>query len=418
MSGPVNMRDKGKQLKQFDVCIIGGGLTGLSLAALLSESDLSIAIVEQSPLPIAPVRPKKQDYALRVSAINLASMCLFQHLGIKPALLSSRSSAYRSMQIWDANSDAHIRFDANDIDSDQLGYIIENNIIINNIYDILKVQKNIFFYTDTLQSFELKTDGIEIKLENGALNTQLLVGADGQFSKVRTLARIPTELGTFNQTALVCRIGTELPHLQTAYQCFHHSGPIAYLPLADGSSSIVWSCDTDKAGQLQQLDDVSFAEAIEEAMQSTLGALQILGPRGAFPLAQQHASRYIDSRIALIGDAAHRTHPLAGLGANLGLQDAAVLAETLQVAKFQNRPIYSMATLRKYERIRKHQNALVLDAMAAFKSGFASHTPGLVALRTLALNSADKLPFLKTQITQLATGVRGDLPKVCLPSGN
>jgi 2-octaprenylphenol hydroxylase len=412
------MQGTGTALKQFDVCIIGGGLTGLSLAALLSESDLSIAIVEQSPLPVVPARPNNEDYALRVSAINLASMRLFQHLGIKPALLNSRASAYRAMQIWDANSEAHIEFDADDIDSNQLGLIIENNIIINTIYDILKVQNNVSFYTDTLQNFALKADSIEIELENGLLDAQLLVGADGQFSKVRTLAKIPTELGTFKQTALVCRIQTELSHRQTAYQCFHHSGPIAYLPLADGSSSIVWSCDTDKVGELQQLDDASFAAAIEAALQSTLGEVQILGPRGAFPLAQQHASRYIDSRIALIGDAAHRTHPLAGLGANLGLQDAATLAETLQAAQIQNRPLYSMATLRKYERTRKHQNALVLDAMAAFKSGFASRMPGLTALRELALNSVDKLPFLKTLITQLATGVRGDLPEVCRPSRN
>ena len=135
-------------------------------------------------------------------------------------------------------------------------------------------------------------------------------------------------MGTFNQTALVCRIQTELPHRQTAYQCFHHSGPIAYLPLADGSSSIVWSCDSDEANCLRQLDDKAFADTVENALQSKLGGVDILSPRGAFELAQQHASAYFDSRIALIGDAAHRTHPLAGLGANLGLQDAAVTSRS------------------------------------------------------------------------------------------
>jgi 2-octaprenylphenol hydroxylase len=405
-----------KKVAHHDICIVGGGLAGLSLAALLSELDLSIAIVEPTPLPIDPVRPEKDDYALRVSAVNLASMRLFEHLGIKATLLDSRASGYQKMQIWDANSDAFIQFDANDIDAEQLGYIIENNIIINSIYDILKASNNIVLYSDSLLDINHKTDCIEMTLEKNQLNAKLLVGADGQFSKVRTLANIPTELGTFNQTALVCRIQTKHPHQQTAYQCFHHSGPIAYLPLADGSSSIVWSCDTDKAGQLSQLDDKALAKAIQGAMQSVLGTVKILGPRASFPLAQQHASAYIDKRIALIGDAAHRTHPLAGLGANLGLQDAAVLAETLQEAIQQRRPIHNTSTLRKYERIRKHQNALTLDSMAAFKAGFASRSPGLTSLRAMALNSVNLSPIIKTGITRMATGISGDLPKVCQPA--
>jgi 2-octaprenylphenol hydroxylase len=403
-------------MTHYDICIIGGGPAGLSLAALLSESDLSIALVEPTPLPISPVRPAKDAYALRVSAINLASMRLFEHLGIKPALLGSRASAYQKMQIWDANSDAFIQFDANDINFNQLGYIIENNIIINSIYDTIKVHNNVELYADSLLEIEHKTDGIELKLENTRLHAQLLIGADGQFSKVRTLANIPAELGTFNQTALVCRIQTEQAHQQTAYQCFHHSGPIAYLPLTDGSSSIVWSCDTGKARQLSELDDNGLAQAIQDALQSTLGAVKILGPRATFPLAQQHASAYIDSRIALIGDAAHRTHPLAGLGANLGLQDSAALAETLQCAIQQQRPMHSTATLRKYERTRKHQNALILDTRAAFKAGFASRSPGLTSLRAAALNSANHFPAVKTEITRLATGISGDLPRVCRPS--
>jgi 2-octaprenylphenol hydroxylase len=397
-------------VKQFDVCIIGGGIVGLTLAALLSETDLSIAIVEPSA---PPAKLKPGEYALRVSAINLASMRIFQHLGFAQALLDERASGYHAMQIWDANSNANIQFNADDIEHDYLGYIIENDIIINNLLNILKVNKNVISYTDALQSLEYQADGIKIGLTKSSLQTQLLIGADGQHSKVRTLANFPTEMGTFNQTAMVCRIQTELPHHQTAYQCFHHSGPIAYLPLADGSSSIVWSCDSDEANRLKQLDDKAFADSVQNALQSKLGGVEILSPRGAFELAQQHASAYFDSRIALVGDAAHRTHPLAGLGANLGLQDAAVLAEAIQLALKQHRTFYGTAVLRKYERIRKHQNALVLDAMQAFKTGFASSSTTLTSLRALALNSADKLFLLKNIISQLATGDAGDLPEIC-----
>ena len=406
--------------EHFDVCIVGGGIVGLTQAALLSELDLSVAVVEQSGLPPSPAStdPAADEYSLRVSAINLASMRIFQHLGIARNIRDTRASGYRRMQIWDANSDAGIQFKADDIDHEFLGFIIENDLIINKLFDLLDARKNVVFFNIPLCSLDQETNGIRIGLGESSIQAALLIGADGQFSRVRKLAGIATEAGLFNQRALVCRIATELPHRQTAYQCFHHHGPIAYLPLADGSSSIVWSCDTDRARELSGLDDPAFAEAIEHAMQSALGRISIKGPRGAFDLAQQHALSYIAPRIALVGDAAHRTHPLAGLGANLGLQDAAVLSEQLELALSRHRPFHGNTALRRYERIRKHQNSLVLSAMQAFKSGFASSSPAVTSLRALAMNSADRMWPLKSLISQLATGDMGDLPRICRPGAN
>ena len=401
-----------KAKQRYDVCIIGGGVVGLTAAALLAEQKLSIALIDQAPAP--KKYQAKQDYDLRVSAINLASMAIFEHLGVAQEILSARASAYEEMLIWDANSKAKITFNADDIDRNELGFIIENTLIISCLSKLLKKNNDcVITYNTQLESLSRQPEGYEIIAGKKKIYAQLIIGADGQFSKVRELAKLPTEMGSFNQTALVCRIQTENPHAQTAYQCFHQTGPIAYLPLSDGSCSIVWSCDTERALQLQQLKDAEFASEIEQALQSKLGAIKILSPRAGFELAQQHASQYVDSRLALIGDAAHRTHPLAGLGANLGLQDAAVLAEVIQTALQGNRTFYKRSTLRKYERIRKHQNALILDSMQAFKSGFASTSSGIISLRELALNTANNIAPLKQRLTQLATGIRGDLPAIC-----
>jgi len=411
---------------EYDICIVGGGMVGLTSAALLAETGLSIALLE-ADTPAKLSKQKDRPYALRVSAINLASMRIFEHLDIASEILANRASAYSRMQVWDADSNAGIQFDADDAGVDQLGYIIENELIINALHDFLKQYDNVVIHAgqalDSLQrdaginhmglkSMDLK----HTRVNESSLSAALLIGADGQYSAVRQLAKMPVSRGRFDQTALVCRIQTAQPHQQTAYQCFHEHGPIAYLPLADGSSSIVWSCDTAIASRLQQLDDTAFARQVEQALQSRLGTVEILGPRAGFALAQQHAEYYVEPGLALIGDAAHRTHPLAGLGANLGLLDAATLSEVINGAISRQRHIHSRATLRQYERIRQPHNALMLDVMQGFKSGFASTAPGLRSLRALAMNSANRLVPAKALLSELATGNRGDLPVICQPA--
>ncbi len=400
---------------RHEIVIVGAGMVGLTAAALLAKSGRSVAVVERGPIQ-AKMPDRDRPYAARVSAVNIASMRIFEHLDIADELIDDRACGYENMHIWDANSAAEIDFNALDTGLEYLGYIIENDFIINSLLRLLKVNNEVTFYPDSpLLSLRRHSDQLELGLPGAQLNTDLLIGADGQYSRVRSLAQIPVESGLFNQTALVCRINTEYAHQHTALQCFHHHGPIAYLPLADGSCSIVWSCDTDRAQQLRQMDDAQFALEIEHAMQSRLGKVEVCGPRAGFDLAQQHACRYVEPHIALIGDAAHRTHPLAGLGANLGLQDAAVLSEVILDATQQQRSISSRATLRKYERKRRPQNAMTLQAMQAFKSGFSSHGAAFSGLRVAALLGAQSFNPMKALISELATGTRGDLAEICKP---
>lgn len=416
---------------EYDICIVGGGMVGLTAAALLAQSGLSIALLEATTPPKIG-HAKSRPYALRVSAVNLASMRIFEYLGIASEIIKERASPYTRMKIWDADSDAEIQFNADDAGVEKLGYIIENNLIINLLHDTLKQYSNVVIHTEVeLKSLQRDAglnrlvfkggefNGSDPKRngsEKNCLSAGLLIGADGQYSAVRQLAKIPSFLSRFEQTAMVCRIQTAHPHQQTAYQCFHEHGPIAYLPLADGSCSIVWSCDTEIATDLQQLDKRDFATEIEQALQSRLGKVQILSPRASFALAQQHAEHYVEPGLALIGDAAHRTHPLAGLGANLGLLDAATLSEVVYAAIGQQRRIDSRATLRRYERIRQPQNALMLDVMQGFKTGFASTAPGLRSLRALAMNSANRFTPAKALLSDFAIGNRGDLPAICQPA--
>jgi 2-octaprenylphenol hydroxylase len=242
--------------------------------------------------------------------------------------------------------------------------------------------------------------------------TRLLVGADGAQSKVRQLAGIDTRGWNYEQKAVVGNVRTAEPHQATAWQRFLPTGPLAFLPLQDGRCSIVWSTTPEQVDALLALDDAAFAEALAEAFDRRLGEIIEVGPRGAFPLRLQHTRDYVKPGLALIGDAAHVVHPLAGQGVNLGLLDAATLAEVILDAITAGQEIGAFRVLRRYERWRKGDNLLMLGVMDGFKRLFSNPLPPVQLLRNLGLNLTDAAGPLKNLIARRAMGLEGDLPRL------
>ncbi|MFC1664548.1 UbiH/UbiF/VisC/COQ6 family ubiquinone biosynthesis hydroxylase [Pseudomonadota bacterium] len=397
-------------IKKFDIVVIGGGMVGTSFAALLQDSGLNIAVVE-------PNRPPKltKKYALRVSAISAGSDRLLRNVGAWEKIANRRVSPYQHMVVWDAGSKGSIQFDASEFHQPYLGHIIENDLIVSALWQTLLDDKNIsLLQGESLQGFEQKENGLTVDLASGLkIHTQLLVGADGGNSRVRNLANIGVKRKAYDQLGIVANIQTEKPHLTTAWQRFLETGPIAMLPLADGSCSIVWSCDTATAEHLLQLDPQAFEQRLGDATEMRLGEVKLRSDRKGFELQYAQADHYIAEHLALIGDAAHSVHPLAGQGVNLGFADAAALAHNILDSKQRRQNDWCTYTLlRAFERWRKGENQISLTAMDTFKRVFGSRRATVKTLRGIGLDIADSITPLKHQLMGRALGIAGDLPDV------
>ncbi len=396
--------------KHFDLVIVGGGIVGLTLAALLRDSPLHIAVVERQPLPPLDTAPE-----LRVSAIGRAALRVFDDCGALATLLSAsdgfRACAFSEMHVWDSAGAGEIHFDSAEAGLDTLGYIIENRRIQHALWRQIDTADNIELLCPmSLQHIHRESDdrnpGLRLQADNGErLHCRLLVGADGLQSAVRGFAGIDYPVHDYRQRALVCTVKTELPHQHTAWQIFLPGGPLAFLPLfaaEDGDQcSIVWSLPQAEADALLALDDTAFLTRLEQAFEYRLGALQLRSERAAFPLRHGHASACVQPNLALIGDAAHAIHPLAGQGANLGILDAAELARVILDAESRQRQWWALHTLRAYERARKGENRLMEAAMSAFNTLFSNTNPWLAMARNAGLNLADHLPPLKQQFMRI-----------------
>lgn len=401
----------------FDVVIAGAGLIGTTSACLFAQQGFKVALVETQRITTHTDANANTD--ARVTSINLAAHNLFQALEVWQKIDPNCVGSYRAMKVWDRGSSAKISFHASDIAQPYLGYIVENHAIRAALMEKLHQNYHVTVMENTsvvgidLERNDSDPSALTVTLSNGSIETGLLVGADGSHSPVRELCDIPAPLSDFAQDAIVATVSTSRSHRATAWQCFLETGPAAMLPLADGRCSLVWSCDRDKADELMQLEDAEFCARLQPLFLHELGEIRDCQPRQRFQIGQHHAKSYIADSVALIGDAAHSLHPLAGLGANIGLMDAAALAEVVSQARNSGKRIGQHSVLRRYERWRKGDNALALAMMKGFKDIFGSQFDTAKAVRSVGMNLVDSIAPLKITTAKLASGLQGDVPAVC-----
>lgn len=389
--------------RDCDIVIVGGGLVGAATALGLLRQGWRVRVLERAPARAADAMPPLESYDPRVYAISPATRRFLEALHVWPAVAAQRVSPYHHMRVWERRPEEALCFGAADLRAQDLGHIIENQVLQSALWRALPAET--LRGGVTVQAVERHDSGVRLRLDQGELlEAALLIVAEGRDSTLRTQLGIEITAAHYPQTAVVCHVQTEHPHRQTCWQRFLPTGPLALLPLADGRSSVVWS--STEAEALLELDDAAFCRTLAQASQQVLGAVVTTTPRLRFALSLQHADTYAVERAVLIGDAAHVVHPLAGQGVNLGLADAEALIEILGELHRQRRDPGVLRGLKRYERARRAQ---VLDMIAvtdALYRAYALDLPGWDALRGLGLRAVNALSPLRRQLVQRAAGMR------------
>ena len=400
----------------YDVLIAGGGIVGSTMAATLGHLGLSVALIERQPEAAIP--PLVGTVSVRVSTLSCATRALLMRIGAWQLLPLDRIGVFRHMEVWDSRANASVCFDADDTGLSALGYVVENPVLQYALETLCKRLPGVVVYRgEQVQEWTTDVAATVVHTGNNRLSGELLIGADGADSEIRALAKIAVSRTDYAQTAVVAHLCTSDSHQHTAWQRFLPAGPIALLPLADGSCSLVWSTTADHAKALSAMSEPEFADAVTAASQQRLGTVESVESREAFPLAGLQAERYLSDRVALIGDAAHVVHPLAGQGLNLGLLDVAALAQVIKHARDKCRAIGAPDTLRRYERWRRGQNVAFGQLLTAFNAGFRARSSLLRYVRGLGLNLTGRTRSLRRLFAASATGQIGDIPELARLEG-
>ncbi len=395
--------------EQFDVVIVGGGMVGAAVACCLGGSELKVAVIEAQ---VPEAFSSEQPHDLRVSALSIASKNILEAVGAWEGVRSRRYCPFKRMRVWETAGDT--TFNSDDIRYPELGYIVENRITQLALLDKLPSFANIeLLMPQTITRINYDGQESELVLVDGrVLQAKLLVAADGGQSRVRQAVGLGVTSWDYNQHALVIYIETAYPQQDITWQRFVSSGPQAFLPLTGNYGSIVWYQSPDEVRRLQALSYEQLQAELVAAFPDCLGEVkQVLGV-ASFPLKRQHAQRYVKQGVALVGDAAHMINPLAGQGVNIGLLDAAALAEILVDARKRGKDIADLAVLQRYEAMRRNENLKMMTLMDVFYRSFSNDILPIKLLRNLGLGLAQRITPARNKAMKAAMGLEGRLPKL------
>ncbi len=399
-----------------DLLIVGAGMVGSALALALQGSGLEVLLIDGSPLSVKPFDPQA-PFEPRVSALSAASQRILERLGAWDGIAHRRASPYNQMHVWDGSGTGQIHFSAASVHAEVLGHIVENRVVQDALLERLHACDLGLLANARLEQMRRSGDDWLLTLADGrTLRAPLVIAADGAHSAVRRLTGCATREWDYLHHAIVTSVRSSKAHQMTAWQRFTDTGPLAFLPLTrDGQQdwcSIVWSTTPSEAERLMALDEEAFCRELERAFEGRLGTVLSADARLCVPLRQRHAKRYVAEGLALIGDAAHTIHPLAGQGVNLGFLDAAVLAEVLLNAASRGERLADVKVLSRFERRRMPHNLALMSAMEGFERLFQADQLPLRWLRNTGLKMVEQMPEAKALFVRQALGLSGDLPEL------
>ncbi|HEY5970723.1 MAG TPA: UbiH/UbiF family hydroxylase [Pseudoxanthomonas sp.] len=391
---------------RLDIAVVGGGVVGAACALALAKLGLEVALVEgREPPRWSPETPD-----LRVYAFAPDNAALLDGLSVWNPVLGARARPYRRMRVWDASGGGELAFDADALGRDQLGWIIEHNLLVDRLWAALPAAGVHLHCPARVEAMEQEpagqADGVRLRLDDGSrLDARLVIAADGADSTLRELAGLQVSSHDYAQRGVVAFIETEKPHEATAWQRFLPGGPLALLPFTEGRSSIVWTLPDAEAERVLGLDEAAFNRELTIASESRLGEVRVVSKRVAFPLRRQLADAYVAGRVLVLGDAAHVVHPLAGQGVNLGLRDVAGLRDAIADAQARRTDWTAPHRLARWSRARRSENAAAAYAFDGINRVFSNDEMHTTLLRGYALGLAGKLPPLANLFWRKASGL-------------